>query len=365
MQILAVDVGTGTQDILLFDTTQEPENALKMIMPSPTQIVARAILQATRSGETVLLTGATMGGGPCAWAADRHLESGHGIFATPAAACTFDDDLQAVIDMGVQIVSDDEARALNDVREIPMRDFDLEALRVAFGAFDVPLEPDAVGVAVFDHGAAPANYSDRKFRFDYLTRRLQDEPALHALAFPADQIPDQLTRMSAVAAHAGVDCPLLLMDTPSAAVLGALEDHAVRREAQCIAVNVGNAHTLAFRLQGDRITGLFEHHTGKLTTKRLDDYIEQLAAGSIDNDEVYGSKGHGALLLDDTSSPITFLSVTGPRRAMLRESRHAPYFAVPYGDMMVAGCWGLIRSMAAHMPAFADEIQSALPTTTP
>jgi len=249
------------------------------------------------------------------------------------------------------------------VREIPMRDFDLDALRAAFGAFDVPLNPDAVGVAVFDHGAAPANYSDRKFRFDYLTRRLQDEPALHALAFPADQIPESLTRMSAVAAHAGVDCPLLLMDTPSAAVLGALEDRTVRREPDCIAVNVGNAHTLAFRLQGDRITGLFEHHTGKLTTERLDDYIEQLAAGSIDNDEVYSSKGHGALLLDDTSSPVAFLSVTGPRRAMLSESRHAPYFAVPYGDMMVAGCWGLIRALAEHAPAFADEIMAALPAT--
>ena len=362
MQILAVDVGTGTQDILLFDTTQEPENALKMIMPSPTQIVARAILQATEAGETVLLTGATMGGGPCAWAADNHLKRGGRIFATPAAACTFDDDLQAVIDMGVEIVSEDEAKALGDVREIPMRDFDLDALRDAFGSFGVALNPDAVGVAVFDHGAAPANYSDRKFRFDYLTRRLHAQPALHALAFLADQIPGQLTRMAAVATHAGLDCPLLLMDTPSAAVLGAREDPAVRREAHCIAVNVGNAHTLAFRLAGGRITGLFEHHTGKLTTARLDDYIEQLAAGTIDDDVIYADKGHGALLLDDAIGPVGFLSVTGPRRAMLRDSRHAPYFAVPYGDMMVAGCWGLIRALAEHTPALAGEILSALPT---
>ena len=38
MQILAIDVGTGTQDILLFDTEKEPENALKMVMPSPTAL---------------------------------------------------------------------------------------------------------------------------------------------------------------------------------------------------------------------------------------------------------------------------------------------------------------------------------------
>ena len=33
MRILAVDVGTGTQDILLFDSEQELENSIKMVMP--------------------------------------------------------------------------------------------------------------------------------------------------------------------------------------------------------------------------------------------------------------------------------------------------------------------------------------------
>jgi len=77
MRILAVDVGTGTQDVLLFDTTREPENALKMVMPSPTQLLAERIREATRAGEDLLLTGVTMGGGPCAWAADEHIKAGH------------------------------------------------------------------------------------------------------------------------------------------------------------------------------------------------------------------------------------------------------------------------------------------------
>jgi len=360
MQILAIDVGTGTQDILLFDTTGQPENALKMIMPSPTQIVARAIRRATSKGETILLTGATMGGGPCAWAADDHLKTGYAVYATPAAACTFNDDLQAVAETGVQIISEDEAKKLKNALRVHMRDFDLEAIRQAFGRFDVAVEPDAIGVAVFDHGAAPAGYSDRKFRFDYLTRRLGENPTLSALAFLRDDIPDHLTRMAAVIVQAGDSCPLLLMDTPSAAVLGAVEDPAVRQANNCIAVNVGNAHTLAFRLQDDRITGLFEHHTGKLTTERLDDYIEQLAAGTIDNETIYNDKGHGALLFDSAPMPLTFLSVTGPRRGLLSDSRLAPYFAVPYGDMMVAGCWGLVRALTTHLPAMAEEITSAL-----
>ena len=43
MRILAVDIGTGTQDILLFDSDREVENCLKMVMPSPTTLLADAV----------------------------------------------------------------------------------------------------------------------------------------------------------------------------------------------------------------------------------------------------------------------------------------------------------------------------------
>lgn len=354
MQILAIDVGTGTQDILLFDTDQEPENALKMVMPSPTQIVAEAIRQATAAGADVLLTGFTMGGGPCTWAVQAHVKAGYRAYATPSAARTFDDDLEAVAHMGVRIVSDDEAKRVRGARHIVMRDVDLDAIRRACEIFGVSIEPAAVGVAVFDHGAAPPGYSDRRYRFEFLAERLRAEPALTALAFLSREIPARLTRMRAVAEQVYLDCPLLVMDTPAAAVLGALEDPLVRQANECIAVNIGNQHTLAFRLHNGRVTGLFEHHTGRLTVERLDAWIEELAAGTISNEAVYSDHGHGALLLDDRPMPLDFLSVTGPRRALLRGSRHRPYFAVPYGDMMLAGCWGLVRALAMRVPALSD-----------
>ena len=36
MKILAIDMGTGTQDILLFDSAGPVENSVKMVMPSDT-----------------------------------------------------------------------------------------------------------------------------------------------------------------------------------------------------------------------------------------------------------------------------------------------------------------------------------------
>ena len=64
MRILAVDIGTGTQDILLFDSSKLVENCVKMIMPSPTVLVAEHIARATACGQPILLIGVTMGGGP-------------------------------------------------------------------------------------------------------------------------------------------------------------------------------------------------------------------------------------------------------------------------------------------------------------
>ena len=133
MKILALDIGTGTQDILLFDSTVEVENCLQMIMPSPTVLVARQIRDATARGDAVLLTGSIMGGGPSSWAAADHIRTGNRVFATPSAAKSFNDDLDEVKQSGIEIVSEDEAARLNDAQRIEMRDVDLDALKTMLG----------------------------------------------------------------------------------------------------------------------------------------------------------------------------------------------------------------------------------------
>lgn len=361
MQILAVDVGTGTQDVLLFDTYKEPENALKLVMPSPTKLLARAIRSATESGEDLLLTGVTMGGGPCGWAAEDHLQAGYRVFATPDAGRTFNDDLDEVAARGVTIVSEDEAAGLAGVRRLAMLDFDYGAMSRAFGSFDVDLdEADVLAVAVFDHGAAPPGVSDRLFRFKYLAERIQTGKGLAAFAFSREEIPSSMTRLAAAASTAPSDRPLVAMDTAPAAVLGALEDPQVRAEAESVVVNVGNFHTLAFRLRNGAIAGLFEHHSGKLSQARLEELLRQLAAGTISHEELFAEHGHGALVLDPTPSAFEFVAVTGPRRGMLAGSELHAYLAVPYGDMMMTGCWGLVRACADVLPWTAGAIESAL-----
>jgi uncharacterized protein (DUF1786 family) len=361
MQILAVDVGTGTQDVLLFDTDKEPENALKMVMPSPTRLLAQAIRDATRAGVDLLFTGVTMGGGPNAWAADDHLKAGHRVLATPDAARTFNDDLDEVAAMGVEVIGEVEAAKLTGVRRLEMIDFDYAALARAFGAFGLNLDRvDVLAVAVFDHGAAPPGVSDRLFRFEYLAERIRSGAGLAAFAFPADQIPPSMTRLQAVASTAPAHRPLVVMDTAPAAVLGALEDPRVRSHDEAVIANLGNMHTLAFHLRDGSIAGLFEHHTGLLDRPKLEGLLVQLAAGTLIHDELFADHGHGALVRDTTPSSLDFLAATGPRRQMLAGSALQPYLAVPHGDMMMAGCWGLVRACIHALPWTAKAIEAAL-----
>lgn len=365
MQILTVDIGTGTQDLYLLRTGMSPENGLKLVMPSPTLLIHDRIAAATARRQDILLTGVTMGGGPSHWAAEEHIQAGLKVYATPAAARSFNDDIKFLQrEMGIILVAEDERRALRDVEVIELRDFDFQAVAGAFEAFDVNLDPAAIGVAVFDHGEAPPDVSDRKFRFDYLEARLREQNRLSAFAFPADQIPAKLTRMQAVASSVRVDCPLILMDTAPAAVLGAQQDLLVGKQARRLIVNVGNFHTLAFRLHEKNVEGVFEHHTGLLDRAHLEELLIDFAKGELSRERVFGENGHGALTLEAEPLPLDGpdfgIAVTGPRRSMLANSRLRPHFAVPHGDMMLAGCFGLLDAIADHLPEYGEEISATL-----
>jgi uncharacterized protein (DUF1786 family) len=377
IRILAVDVGTGTQDILLFESGKTIENCFKMVMPSPTVIVAERIKQATERGQPILLTGVTMGGGPSHWAARDHALAGYAVAVTPQAARTFDDDLSMVEQMGFEIIDENEAarRVENKaIVHIELQDFDARAIIGALRAFDVDPSIDALAIAAFDHGAAPPGISDRRFRFDFIARTVHQNPIPSAFAYAVQDTPADLTRLKSIATSAAryleasgsnSRAPLLLMDTGSAAVLGALEDPLVREQQHSLLCNIGNFHTLAFHLVQGRIVGIFEHHTGEIDRSQLEQMLLRLSAGTLTNEEVFNTSGHGALILDEargsaSGESFPFLAVTGPRRELLRGSELHPYEAVPHGDMMLAGCFGLLRAFADREPQMASFIEPSL-----
>ena len=51
-RVLAIDVGTGTQDMLILEAGGVIENAVQLIMPSPTALLAERVKQAPMTAST-------------------------------------------------------------------------------------------------------------------------------------------------------------------------------------------------------------------------------------------------------------------------------------------------------------------------
>jgi uncharacterized protein (DUF1786 family) len=365
VRILAIDMGTGTQDILLFDSSGPVENSVKMVMPSATEIAARRIRHAMSARRPVLLTGVTQGGGPCAWAVADHIREGGVAFATPDAARTFDDDLNEVERMGIRVISDDEAALLNDIERVPLQDLDLAAIRAALAAFAVSPSFDGLALACLDHGAAPAGYSDRLFRFDHLRRMVAQRNDLITFALLPNELPAYLTRARAMvetARRQDAETPIVFLDTGPAAALGALQDARVREAPSQLILNLGNMHALTFHLRGTRVISLYEHHTGEMTREQIEDFTARLLNRALTQDDVFNTKGHGVFYApgEIMASETPLVAVTGPQRGRLRGSSLNPYFVAPYGDMMLTGCFGLLRAFAEKYPVHKEEITAAL-----
>ncbi|MCL5074166.1 MAG: DUF1786 domain-containing protein [Chloroflexi bacterium] len=333
--LLAIDVGGGTQDILLYQSDRPMENCVKLILPSQTNIVANRIQAATAQGRPIFLTGNIMGGGPSAGAIRRHIQAGLKVYATAQAALTFHDNLEHVRQMGVGIVGNAPPAAM----VIRLSDVDLDSLRQGLALFDVAL-PQRTAIAVQDHGHCPVG-SNRAFRFRYWQEFVEGGGQIAELAYL--EAPRRMTRMRAVQ----TEVPgAIVMDTGAAAIWGALCDPFVAAHSQegVIIANIGNQHTLGALLQGRRMWGLFEHHTARMTPPKLANYIARLRAGTLSNEEVFQDDGHGCSIHPQftVGQGFRLTAVSGPNRQMARDLGY--YLAVPYGDMMLAGCFGLVAA---------------------
>lgn len=361
MKLLAIDIGTGTQDILLYDTQKEVENSLIMVMPSPTVIVADRIRKATGDNRDIVLTGDVMGGGPCVRAVKEHIGKGLSVYATENAALTINDDLERVRSIGVRIVDEQNFDSLpDDVLHILLQDIDTDAIFGALSHFGVDVgvdagEPIKFAVALQDHGESP-DISNRVFRFEHFEDLIKKGGDPDLFTYDDGKIPKYLTRIKAaynrLVKSGLVDEPggSLFMDTGPAAIFGALLDNAA--EQPSIVVNIGNGHTLGALVVDGRMRALFEHHTSRMDFEKLQDHIIRLAEGTLTFDEVFNDGGHGCYIGDVVGfDAIRSVMVTGPKRGVLQNGAESLkntelwtklHFAAPFGNMMLSGCFGLL-----------------------
>jgi uncharacterized protein (DUF1786 family) len=355
--VLAVDVGAGTSDILLTRAGQPLENAVKLVVPSATQVAAGRIAAATARGQTVVFRGPVMGGGAVTQAMKAHLDAGHPFVATASAAASFADDLDRVRALGARVVGDGAADEVlrrlppDAAAEVASGDLDAPALTRALGLLGAQTRFAAVAIAVQDHGYAPGS-SNRVLRFSLWERALAERRRVTDLFHDAREVPRELTRLRAAAAltrSLAGHRPALVGDTGPAALYGALPGGV--RDA--VLVNVGNGHTVCLLALDGRVAGVFEHHTVCLDRAALVGQLRRWLCGELRSDEVREDHGHGAVLAAHASGAAVDaegvwrlpLIVTGPRRDLLAGSELPAEFAAPHGDMMLTGCFGLLRAV--------------------
>jgi uncharacterized protein (DUF1786 family) len=344
MALLAVDVGAGTQDILLFEEDLRIENSAKMVMPSMTVIVGKLIDGARLRRRDVFLAGTTMGGGESVRAVKRHIEAKLRVFASPKAALTLHDDLERVKTMGVQIAE----LVPPEAEVVEMGDIDLLAIKGALESFGLEM-PEDMAVAVQDHGFSP-DRSNRIVRFEEMAKVLDSGGDLRS--FVHLDPPPLFNRMGAVKETLDFSgLRSIIMDTGPAAIFGAILDPLYAEPA--LVLNAGNGHTIGAVVAEGRMTALFEHHTSALTAGKLLHFSKKLCDGTITTREVFEDGGHGAHVVDAPGAErIRSVVVTGPNRQKfiepgLLKKLGTVISAAPGGDMMITGCLGLVEAWKA------------------
>ena len=96
----------------------------------------------------------------------------------------------------------------------------------------------------------------------------------------------------------------------------------------------------------ERVFGLYEHHTGARTLEELLKDLQEFRLAWLPDEVVHGSGGHGTAFaaVPEEAGSFAPTFVLGPRRELLRGHGQ---FVAPYGDMMLAGCYGLLRAALA------------------
>jgi len=340
MRILAIDVGTGTQDMMIYDSEKELENAIKLVLPSPHLYISQQIREIEND---IYFEGEIMGGGKIKRSILEHMDKGYNVVMEPVCAKTIRDNLEQVKSFGIEL--SDDSKDYSTYSKIFMGDINITKLSKFLLGYDLEFDFDEIAIAVQDHGYNE-NIGDRDFRFEKIREKISEPISPLEFGF-RDNLPEYLTRMQAVRRilkNEGITKTPLLMDTKFASIAGMCFDEVAKKLNSFIVIDIGNGHTTAASIEDGKIQGVFEHHTSSLTDESLERYIKRLASGEITNEEVYNDHGHGAHVLNPISK-IERVIVSGPKRELIEKTNLDWHHAAPGGDVMMTGTIGLIKTI--------------------
>lgn len=333
--VLCLDIGSGTQDALLARPGLEPHNWPRFVLPSPARLAAQRLRELTLLKRPVWLYGGNIGGG-VTQAVREHLAAGLAVASTEAASRGLHDVPAMVESMGVRLCE----ACPDGFVPLFLTDYSPEFWSSLLRHACLP-QPHRVLAAAQDHGVHPEGNRQGRMR--------AWEALLAAGADPSrwiydGDVPAPLTRLQALREKTGGP----VCDTGTSALLGALSVQEVRDRAcrdGITIVNAGNSHTVAALVFRGGIRGIYEHHTGMRTPEETLRDLDQFRKSWLPGEEVRASGGHGTAFAPycEEAGGYETTYIMGPRRDPLRGHGR---FLDPFGDMMLAGCFGLLWGLA-------------------
>lgn len=348
--ILCIDIGKGTEDILVYSKSHSIENSIQMIVPSTAQLLATQINQT--KDRPIRITGELMAGEPWNKSVYSITETQpNKVIMTKTAARSLRYVLNQVRAKGVKIVDDSE---IDDYEGPLITIGDINWTRISALLKNSGIRNEEITKVLIccqDHGEPEdPKQSTRDFRMKTVYKNLENRGRMEDLLFSVDEIPQELPRLRSVAQSALKvlthlnRSDIFVMDSSPAVILGV----ASYKTGFELVVNVGNGHTLAVILKNKTIESIYEIHTGGINLENFAENIRRLAKGDLSHEEALKSGGHGVYIRNETmmnTSDINSLfpmTVIGPNRDKIK-SLDVKYVN-PGGSMMMAGPIGLLRA---------------------
>lgn len=344
-RFLILDIGAGTMDVLCYDS--KAGLTYKAVGESPTLFLAKAV---ERLHHDLLITGCEMGGGPISEALIQKAKKSR-VLMSASAAATLHHDLEKVRSLGIEVVKDQEAEAVQGgegFSHLTIGDLDIARLRRLLQGLGVPFLFDIVGICAQDHGRPPEGVSHLDYRHAFFKARLDENPYPHDLLYRNDELPPSFSRLTAIAKSAEalpVD-EIYLMDSGMAAMLGATLDPQASRKKRVLTLDVATSHTVGAALDRGEICGFFEYHTRDIAIERVETLLRDLADGNLDHAGIMREGGHGAYIRKAFGfGAAEIIVATGPKRGMLKNTGLPFVFGAPLGDTMMTGTAGVLEAV--------------------
>jgi uncharacterized protein (DUF1786 family) len=347
-QILIIDIGAGTMDILYYDTHSGLH--YKSVVKSPVAHIAERVAQIEGR---ILIVGKEMGGGAVSQVLKEKAQKTDVIMSVSAAA-TVHHNLARVRSFGIKVVEDQMAEKKIQQKQyntITFGDLEIERIQQIVSGLGVSFSFDIVGICAQDHGVAPNGISHLDHRHRFFKALLDKAPFPHATIYKNTEIPENMNRLWSISESAkGLPTEeIYIMDSGMAAILGASMDPRVKRKRKCLVMDIATSHTVGAALQDGEINGFFEYHTKDISLERLEKLLRELADGKLKHQQILSEGGHGAYIrrsfgFNNTDSIIA----TGPKRKLIESSSLPILLGAPLGDNMMTGTVGVLEAIRRY-----------------